>query len=172
VLHGDDKENALAREIAAIADETGWVPSGDLIDYLVHLPERPWGEANRGKQINERWLARKLDPIKPGRFRDQDEKQIRGYKVADLQDAIERFLTLPDLSGQVSHTRQNGISQASQEVSQDTPAQVSRERVTHTAVVPDSVTDAVTLRKADSTRLCDAVTLKTPEGTGRDYVEV
>lgn len=106
----------------------GWLASGDIIEYLTGLPERPWGEANRGKPITLRWLAVKLHGfgIEPGRFRDDDGKQVRGYKVGDFQDAIERFLSSPVTSGQASHTMENGDSQASQQVSQETPVQVSQ----------------------------------------------
>jgi hypothetical protein len=110
----------------AIENGNDWLASSGIIDTLLFNPERPWNEANRGKAINERWLARKLDPIKPGRFRDEEGKQARGYKVSELQDAIERFLNPPNLSGQVSHTRENGPSQASQQVSQDAPSQASQ----------------------------------------------
>jgi hypothetical protein len=91
----------------AIQDGTEWLASSDIISGLLSEPERPWNEANRGKPINERWLARKLDPIKPDRFRDEEGEQMRGYKVADIQDAIERFvsppLPLPNLSVTASH---------------------------------------------------------------------
>jgi hypothetical protein len=77
----------------AIENSSDWLASGDIIETLVANPERPWNEVSRGKPINERWLARRLDPIKPGRFRGEVGKQARGYKVADLQDAIERFIS-------------------------------------------------------------------------------
>jgi hypothetical protein len=37
-----------------------WIPSSDLIDHLVMMAERPWGEVNRAKPINERWLSVRL----------------------------------------------------------------------------------------------------------------
>jgi hypothetical protein len=111
--------NPMVQE--AIGNGSEWLLSSDIIDALVSNPERPWNTANRGKPINEHWLGRRLDPIKPGRFRalrDGKEKQSRGYKVADLQDAIDRFLAPTDLSGQASQHEGNSPSQVSQQASQ------------------------------------------------------
>lgn len=151
--------------LKAIEYGSVWLASTDIIDSLLEMPERPWQEANRGKQINERWLARKLHPIKPDRFRGDEGKQARGYSVAALQDEIERYTASGDISGQVSHTRENGDSQASQQVSQEVSLQVSQGSVTDSRTsVTEAVTDSVTLKNYENTRECDAVTLRTQEG--------
>jgi putative DNA primase/helicase len=81
-----------------------WIASGELINSLTEMTERPWGEANRGKPINERWLSVKLGAfdIKPGKLPREGDQQKRGYNIATFKDALERYLHPPVTSGQVS----------------------------------------------------------------------
>jgi putative DNA primase/helicase len=110
-----------------------WIASGDLIDFLTANPEWPWSEANRGKQINERWLSVKLGAfgIKPGKLPRDGGRQHRGYNVTTFRDAFDRYLASPPVtSGQVSHSpvlreensETDTKSQVSQDVSQTNPS--------------------------------------------------
>ena len=82
---------SMVREAADLDDE--WLSSTEIIERLLDNLERPWHVANRGKEINVAWLARRLDPIKSKQFRYETSKQARGYNVAELLDAIDRFVS-------------------------------------------------------------------------------
>jgi hypothetical protein len=92
----NDKESALiekATNAEGVTEE--WLPSSDVVDRLIAMPERPWNEANKGgKPINERWLAPRLGDfgIKPGRFTDATGHRGRGYKAVAFREAFERYL--------------------------------------------------------------------------------
>jgi len=90
-----EKENPATEKATKGGGIEEWLPSGDLIERLVAMPESPWGEANKaGKPINERWLALRLGDfgITPGRFSDKCDHRVRGYKVADCEEAFARYL--------------------------------------------------------------------------------
>ena len=57
------------------------------------MKDRPWPEANRGKPISERWLARNLSrfEINPKTLRIGDER-AKGYERAAFADTFERYL--------------------------------------------------------------------------------
>jgi hypothetical protein len=67
--------------------------SKDLIEELARLTERPWPEVCRGKPISERYLARNLAVfgIRSRNIRI-DEKQAKGYELADFHEAFARYL--------------------------------------------------------------------------------
>jgi hypothetical protein len=66
--------------------------SRDLIELLAQMTERPWQEVCRGKPITEVWLARNLGAfgIRSKTLRISEE-QKKGYEVADLQNAFDRY---------------------------------------------------------------------------------
>jgi putative DNA primase/helicase len=69
--------------------------SKDLVDALVALKERPWGEIRRGgKPITERWLAKNLAAfrIQPKLIRIDDDRPARGYKRSDFDETYKRYL--------------------------------------------------------------------------------
>jgi len=81
------------REVFGAEWGTARMFSRDLIDALQDMSERPWQEANRGKPITERWLARNLAAFgihsKTLRI---DEQRAKGYELADFTEAFERYL--------------------------------------------------------------------------------
>jgi hypothetical protein len=70
--------------------------SRELIERLSGMTERPWPEVCRGKAITERWLARNLGVfgIHPKQLRIGEDNG-RGYELADLAEAFERYLPNP-----------------------------------------------------------------------------
>src|SRR2546421_1614293 len=70
--------------------------SRELIERLSGMTERPWPEVCRGKPITERWLARNLGvfTIHPKQLRIGEDNG-RGYELADLVEAFERYLPNP-----------------------------------------------------------------------------
>ncbi len=101
IIKSDETETRRVQLLADIRQglkETGVerIFSRDLIEYLEALTERPWGEVNRGKPINERWLARNLAAfgIHSKTLRIGAE-QKKGYELADFGDAFARYLPTP-----------------------------------------------------------------------------
>ena len=61
------------------------------------MPDRPWANYNRGKQMTGNGLAEELRPfhVKPFVFKD-GAKPIRGYALTDLQPVFDRYLAVED----------------------------------------------------------------------------
>lgn len=70
--------------------------SRGLAELLSEMKDRPWPEAQRGKPISERWIARSLAAfeIHSKTLRIGDER-AKGYEAADFEEAFERYLALP-----------------------------------------------------------------------------
>ncbi len=85
----------LLRDIREVLQE--WehtnIFSQDLTDSLCGMPDRPWREMNRGKDISPTWLAKQLKTFrivsKSVRVGDESKK---GYRLADFTDVFERYL--------------------------------------------------------------------------------
>lgn len=69
------------------------IPTVELIDALIGMEERPWGEANRGKPITARWLAAKLKlfGIVRGTKRSGGST-FKGYTLAQFVDVFQRYV--------------------------------------------------------------------------------
>jgi hypothetical protein len=67
--------------------------SKQLIEWLCDMKERPWPEAQHGKAISERWLARQLSRfgIHSKTLRIGEER-AKGYERAEFADAFDRYL--------------------------------------------------------------------------------
>lgn len=67
--------------------------SEDLKNELCRLPDRPWRELNRGKDISSTWLSKQLRSFrilsKSVRIGEETKK---GYAVADFTEVFERYL--------------------------------------------------------------------------------
>jgi hypothetical protein len=102
-LHGDESIKGESdglrvellrdiREILLEQEDTN-IFSQDLTDSLCRLPDRPWHELNRGKDISSTWLAKQLKTFriisKSVRIGEDTKK---GYAVADFTDVFERYL--------------------------------------------------------------------------------
>jgi putative DNA primase/helicase len=67
-----------------------------LVELLSEMKDRPWPEAQRGKPISERWIARYLAAfeIHSKTLRIGDER-AKGYEAADFTEAFERYIAPP-----------------------------------------------------------------------------
>ncbi len=85
----------LLADIRAILDARGSdrIATDALIDALIALDERPWGDYRRGKPINPRALARMLKDygVKSGTIRLPDGT-AKGYALAAFGSAFARYL--------------------------------------------------------------------------------
>ena len=69
------------------------LPSRKLVAWLCALADRPWSGANKGKPINEMWLAENLSPFRiQSRNLRHGNLVFKGYELHDFADAFTRFL--------------------------------------------------------------------------------
>jgi len=72
------------------------LPSGEIVERLLLLEERPWPEWGRDhKGITLSRLAKLLDPfnVRPGTIWLPNGQTPKGYKLEDFADAFQRYLT-------------------------------------------------------------------------------
>jgi hypothetical protein len=71
------------------------LPSLKLVEDLIAIEGRPWGEWKVGKPLSQNGLARLLKPLKirPGTKRIDGEKTAKGYHLSDFDDAFRRYLS-------------------------------------------------------------------------------
>jgi putative DNA primase/helicase len=84
------------RDIFDAKDVTA-MSSADLVDELVALEGRPWGEWRHGKPITATGLARLLAPfpITPANGRFDGIKVTKGYKRSQFEEEFARYLPPP-----------------------------------------------------------------------------
>jgi len=84
----------LLADMRAMFDELGdQVESAKVIEYLIALEERPWGDWRQGKPLTTHGLARLLKRfgIKPDKWRAGNDT-VRGYQLKDFQDTFGRYV--------------------------------------------------------------------------------
>jgi hypothetical protein len=93
-------EDVVAMFVEKDADS---LPSADICDDLEKMEDRPWPEWKNGKPITPRQVAKLLKPfqIVPKKIRfELSAKQ--GYERAAFDDAVHRYLDVPDTEQQCS----------------------------------------------------------------------
>lgn len=114
ILSGaDDNEDSigvmLLRDIAGIFDakRLDRISSGELVDALIEMEERPWPEFRRGKPITQRQVASLLKGYKiaPAVIRLDTRKTPRGYTLEQFKDAFARYI--PTQSATTQQTAEN-----------------------------------------------------------------
>jgi hypothetical protein len=67
--------------------------SSDLVESLNAYAGRPWKDMLRGKPIDDRWLARQLNPygIRPRNLRINGT-QAKGYCQEDMVETVRRYV--------------------------------------------------------------------------------
>jgi putative DNA primase/helicase len=121
--------------------------SKQLIEWLCDMKDRPWPEAQRGKAISERWLARQLSRFgihsKTLRI---GEDRAKGYEREEFVDAFDRYL-----SGQTQFDRDSVTCQEKEIFAS----------VTHDSLVTDENTPIT-----EEMSRCHAPTAIAPENEG------
>jgi putative DNA primase/helicase len=71
----------------------GRVPSRELVAQLNARSGRPWGELNRGRPVDELWLARQLRPygVRPRNMRWEGQV-AKGYLGEDFEEVFRRYI--------------------------------------------------------------------------------
>ena len=86
----------LLSDLKAIFAERGegWIVTSEIIEALVDMDERPWGEHRRGKPIVAQGLRSMLEPFKiySSRRTPTGGDKKRGYASAAFADAWARYL--------------------------------------------------------------------------------
>jgi hypothetical protein len=105
------------KTIVASSKDNG-VYSIELLEELVKMPERPWSEINRGKQMTQNRLAKMPGAfgLKTKNLRIGDDVR-RGYDLADLRAAFERYCPetptqAPDSGETHTHPPDSGFQSA------------------------------------------------------------
>jgi len=95
---GQSRGIELLADIKAIMARRGVdrITSGDMAEALADLEGRPWPEWRQGRPISANGVARLLRPfgIQPTMWRKDGRAGLRGYRIADLKDAFNRYLTI------------------------------------------------------------------------------
>lgn len=77
----------------------------DVLSGLLAVEEAPWNEIARGKPLNPRGLAQRLKQYGVSSRNIRTEGAVlKGYRLADLQDAWSRYLEPPPLEHATSAT--------------------------------------------------------------------
>ena len=100
------------------------IASKDLVDKLTEREEEPWSTwGKQGKGITPNTLARLL---KDFRIRSRnvwvEGKCKKGYELADLQDAFERYIPPPETLDPLDANSGAGLSPISQTLGGGTPS--------------------------------------------------
>ena len=98
----DNDDSAAVQLLADLSDlfatrATDRIPSGEIVNVLGEMEDRPWPEWKKGHPITARQLARILRPfdVKPKKIRF-DDGPAQGYLLADLKDAFSRYVPPSD----------------------------------------------------------------------------
>lgn len=126
----------LLRDLAAIfaVAESDKLPTETLLTELVKVDDSPWADL-RGKALDARGLSRRLAKygVKPKPLRD-GAVVFKGYDLADLADAFNRYLTAPtDTMSNLHYVNLEG------EVSVGVAGKESVTSVTSVTIGPDDI---------------------------------
>ena len=74
--------------------KTDRIFSSDLVQRLNAYGDRPWKDTRHGKPIDDRWLARQLNPygVRPRNIRINDQ-QAKGYYREDIANLCRRYVS-------------------------------------------------------------------------------
>jgi len=83
----------LLRDIKKVFDNQDKLPTDDIINGLVEIPESPWGTIRKGEPIDDRGLATRLRKygITSKALRD-GESVFKGYARAQFMDSWKRYV--------------------------------------------------------------------------------
>src|SRR5262245_11866531 len=128
-----------------------------MVEALAAIEGHPWAEFGRaGKSITKNQLARLLRPykIKPGTIRTGSgaKDTAKGYKVAQFEDAFERYLFALNQTVTPSQANESAVFPASQTVTSS--FDVTDQNVRKSNVSADC--DGVTVRQSSSEEPGDA----------------
>jgi hypothetical protein len=89
------------RKRKGFAEVPAGIPTPNILRELCAREEEPWAEFRHGKPMNRRTLALELSRygVKPAVWREPTlvDKQVRGYRRSDLEEAFRRYLPPPFL---------------------------------------------------------------------------
>jgi putative DNA primase/helicase len=85
--------SALLEDIHLVFGKREQILSQELVNGLLSLDEKPYGEINRGREITTNWLARQLKGVvtQPTKTMRDGKDRKKGYPRAAFADAWERY---------------------------------------------------------------------------------
>jgi len=117
-----DSVNVMLLEDVSKVFETRGVdrlPSQSICDDLAKMEDRPWPEWCKGKPITPRQLAKRLGVfgIHSQQHKQDGNKNLRGYEIADFKDALSRYCIPSATTLQAKgHNKKQGFSSATNTV--------------------------------------------------------
>lgn len=130
VLSGGTSEEENSARIQLLADirdlfdsrKLDRIPSGEIVEALVEMEERPWPEWKKGKPITKRQLARLLQPFEIGPKQVWvDGKKSRGYLKKDFLEVFSRYTPPIDPVGPVGPSADKGLRHPTDPVGKANP---------------------------------------------------
>ena len=102
-ISDDSIGSMLLEDIQDILNSTERIFSDDLVQALKDKADRPWIDWSRGRGLTQNGLARLLRPfsVKSKTIRIED-KQRKGYSLANFTDAFKRYIPYSSLISPVS----------------------------------------------------------------------
>jgi hypothetical protein len=87
--------------------------SAAIRDYLNSLEHRQWRDWNDGRGISQRQIADRLRDyqVTPRNIKLAEGKVVKGYYLADFQEAFDRYLSQEGLSNRYSATEPVNIDE-------------------------------------------------------------
>ena len=133
---------------------TDRLTSKDICAQLAKMEDRSWPEYKRGEPITATQIAKLLKPfgVTPTNVR-VGEQTAKGYRLADLKDAFERYLELP------------GATQLQ-------PLQTQANLAFSGRNIPENVTSAKVQKPLENTSLLRRYGPETPKGREKAFTTI
>ena len=134
------------------------IRSADLVRALCDDEEAGWKTYNRGREITPRQISKRLGEygIQPKTIRFGYGDTLKGYELAQFQDAFARYLHLPPENGTFAVTPLQRNNHAALSVADNPPQN-------------PSVTQSATLQPAPD-KVCNGITDKRGDFPGSDFI--
>jgi hypothetical protein len=159
----DDLGVALLTDVRHVFDalSADRVRSGRLVEQLVALADRPWGECERGRELNQYTLGRRLRRfgIAPSSVRFEGEKKTKkGYLREWFADAWGRYLPetreeIRNMRNDADKVQESGVRRAG---TPDTCSECLSSRKPCSPARVSAVPDLIPYRKGEAVRCSDA----------------
>lgn len=97
--------------------------SRELVTGLNRLGERPWNEMNRGREITELWLSKRLRTygLKPRNIRVA-EVQAKGYARGDFDEVFRRYIPKTEIETWLAEVKERLLIPSGQPAVVEPPA--------------------------------------------------
>jgi len=119
-----DELSVLTHLLTGIREAFGTkekLPSAELVDSLLGMEEGPYQELNRGRPINQNWLAKTLTGVIDGKTTTMrvGNRTPKGYRRSQFEGAWQRYLPVASQNPATAATPQHDESRLPDDVASD-----------------------------------------------------